>query len=301
MYKKNLFLVGTILSVFFSITTRLSVSAVPQPNQIQISPSKSDTFELDQNDIKSGSFMVSNIGTNAFTFKIEITPFNFVDEQYNANYEHITSYNKLTEWVTYTVDKTTLEPGESTMINYTITVPEDVPGGGQYAAITTSVTGSGEGNITVVGRVAHVIYARVNGETRLEGSVLENNIPGFFLGSPVSASSLVENTGNIDFEAEYNFEVMEAFNDEEVYSNTDQGVTYRILPETKRFINFSWDGSPQLGLFRVRQTVTVNDKVSVNEKLVFLCPVWLLFLIIFGVIFMIIWLFVRSRARRRQL
>ena len=95
--------------------------------------------------------------------------------------------------------------------------------------------------------------------------------------------------------------VYKAFNDEEVYSNTDQEITYRILPETKRFINFSWDGSPQLGLFRVRQTVTVNDKVSVNEKLVFLCPVWLLFLVIFGVIFMIIWLFVRSRARRKQL
>lgn len=299
--KKITSTLSIILSAILALIVSLPTSASNNFNEIQISPSKSALFELDPGDIESGSFKIANTGINSFTFNVEVVPYNIIDEHYNPNYNTETNYTKLTKWISYTTDKNTLNPGESTTLNYTITTPEDAPGSGQYAAIAISIPPTNDGNINVVGRVAYIIYARVNGETRLEGSVLENNIPGFLLGSPVSASSLVENTGNIDFEAKYNFEVMEAFSDEEVYSNTDQEVAYRILPETKRFINFSWDGSPQLGLFRVRQTVTVNDKVSVNEKLVFLCPIWLLFLVVFGIIFMIIWLFVRSRARRKQL
>lgn len=298
--KKITSIFGAILAILLTLAIIKPVSAV-EYNEIQISPSKSATFELNGGDIKTGSFNVNNIGANTFTFAVEVTPFTITDESYNPDYNLETNYTKLSKWITYTVDKTTLNPGESAIINYTITTPEDVPGGGQYAAITAAVASDGEGSVEITGRVAYIVYAQVNGETRLEGSVLENNIPAFLLGMPVSASSLVENTGNVDFDAEYNFEVLEAFKDEEVYSNTDEKVTYRILPETKRFINFTWDGSPLLGLFRVRQTVTVNGTASVSEKLVFLCPIWLLFIVVLGIIFIIIWLISRSRARRRQL
>ena len=93
-------------------------------------------------------------------------------------------------------------------------------------------------------------------------------------------------------------QVFPLFGDEEVYTNEENPATLTILPETQRFNSISWDGAPQLGIFRVRETVTILDDTQTIEKIVFLCPIWFLFLILLIIFFVIFWLVSRARSRK---
>ncbi len=299
--KKNKLIITSLISCFFALFFVDTSVFANERHEIQISPSKSDILELKSGEIASGSFNVNNIGTEPLNFTITVKPYSVVDKNYNTNYELETNYTKISQWITYTTDKNILQPGESTEINYTITVPSDAPAGGQYAAIIASINEEASGNIHLVGSVGYVIYAHVFGETRTDVNILENNIPSLFLSSPISTSSLVENNGNIDMAAEYSLEISNFFSGQEVYSNVMDSTKHIVLPETQRFATQTWQETSPIGIFRVKQTVTIGIKTLVNEKIVFVCPIWLLFVIFFAIVLMITWLISRSRARKRQL
>ena len=105
------------------------------------------------------------------------------------------------------------------------------------------------------GRLAMHVYSIISGKSRNEGNVISNETPTFHMSSPISASSLVENTGNVHTDAEYIMRVFPLFSDEEVYSTKDDPATARILPETRHFNTIYWEGSPKVGIFNVEQTV----------------------------------------------
>ena len=58
----------------------------------------------------------------------------------------------------------------------------------------------------------------------------------------------------------------------------------------------SWDGAPHLGIFKVKQTVKFLGETKTTEKLVFICPIWLLFIIL-AIIFLIIFLIVNRAIK----
>ena len=47
------------------------------------------------------------------------------------------------------------------------------------------------------------------------------------------------------------------------------------------------------------ETVTIFDETSVTEKIVFLCPIWFLFLVLLIIFFVIFWLVSRARSRHQ--
>ena len=152
--------------------------------------------------------------------------------------------------------------------------------------------------VAVNHRVALLVFSEVEGNTRREGQVLETKIPTILFNPPITATSLVENTGNVHTTATYTLQVFPLFGDEEVYTNEENPATLTILPETQRFNSISWDGAPQLGIFRVKQTVTIFDDTQTIEKIVFLCPIWFLFLILLIIFFVVFWLISRARSRK---
>ena len=152
--------------------------------------------------------------------------------------------------------------------------------------------------VAVNHRVALLVFSEVEGNTRREGQVLETKIPTILFNPPITATSLVENTGNVHATAYYTLQVFPLFSDEEVYTNEENPATLTIPPETQRFNSISWDGAPQLGIFRVRETVTILDDTQTIEKIVFLCPIWFLFLILLILFFVIFWLVSRARSRK---
>lgn len=154
--------------------------------------------------------------------------------------------------------------------------------------------------VSVVRQVGIIMYSNIDGDTRKDAKVAENKIDSFLFEPPISASSVVENNGNVHVEATYTLQVYSIFGGDEVYTNEENPEKRMILPETRRFNKIVWEGAPQLGLFKVKQTVKVLDDVSEIQKVVFICPIWFMFIVILIVFCVVFWIISRVRNRNKM-
>ena len=293
---------GFLLALMIALFGVMPVSADGEkPDyRLQISPVRLD-LDLEPGTTSTGTFEVQNTGLKAYDFVIGVDPYSVTDENYSIDSETRTAYTDIVDWITFSQNEGHVEPNQNQEITVTVTVPDDVPAGGQYAMIYAEMVRDDELESTGVAvnhRVALLVFSEVEGNTRREGQVLETKIPTILFNPPITATSLVENTGNVHATAYYTLQVFPLFGDEEVYTNEENPATLTILPETQRFNSISWDGAPQLGIFRVRETVTILDDTQTIEKIVFLCPIWFLFLILLIIFFVIFWLVSRARSRK---
>ena len=185
---------------------------------------------------------------------------------------------------------------------YTVNVPKDAPAGGQYAALMAQTSDGNSENATVVvtRRVGMVLYASVPGETRETGEIIKNTVNTFYFNPPVTVSSLVKNTGNVEQTAKYTVKIYPLFSDETIFSNEDEPDYRDTYPETTRFNSITWEKAPQIGIFNVEQKIEFAGQVSTVNKLVLICPLWLLFIIFALLFFIIFWLVSRARNRKRE-
>lgn len=303
---KTKYLLGALFAAVlsFSIFSHGTYAAEKFKIHIGISPVQ-DKMELQPGESYSGTFKVQNLGTDSFTFKLSVSPFQVKNQEYDQDLVTQNSYTKISSWVTFPVDSATLKPGDTKEMNYTINVPTDVPAGGQYAVISASTSDGSDGSIRSSKSVGMKIIARVAGTTRESGEIVNNLIDTFFTKAPIRATSLVSSDSNVDITAKYSMNVYSFITNRLAYSseNDENFIKERtILPETKYFRESKWDGSPALGIFKVRQTVELLGKVSTNEKVVIICPLWLLLIIVVIVILMIFFIInsIKQRKTNRQ-
>ena len=280
-----------------------NVGAAEQaPIHLQVSPVK-QKISLTPGSSYVGTFKVQNVGAQAFDYSVYATPFSVVNEAYDPDYAAATTYTQIAEWITFD-QKTqtgTLQPGTTVEVAYTVNVPKDAPAGGQYAALMaqTESGNSSDATVAVVHRVGMILYAAIPGETRNSGEIISNTVNPFYFNPPLTVSSLVKNTGNVEQTATYTVKIYPLFSNEAAFSNEEEPDSRDIYPDTSRFNSITWDGAPQIGIFNVEQTIEFAGQVSTNSHLVIICPLWLVF-IIFALIFMVIfWLVSRSRERKR--
>ena len=282
------------------MSTPLSVAVSPAIEKISLTPG--ETYE--------GEFFVSSLNSGEnLAFSVDIAPLNFQNETYDLEFSAPGTFNQIVDW-------TSLEPGpdmtvtenplpsnpdlshyDSLVLNldglaarpvrYKITVPEDAPAGGQYLAFliqgkTVDPDQSSDSSISVKNnsQVAVLLYATVAGETHETGSILENKVQGFSLGSPVKASSRLENTGNTHLIANYTLRVFSLLDQAEVYSNEETPVENTIIPKTSLYSEQTWNDTPVLGLFRVSQEISFAGETETSESLVVVAPIWFLVLIL---------------------
>lgn len=302
--KINKFFVAACFTFVSAIFCGSNVFADELPDyRLQISPAKIDVGDLKPGEVYTGTFQVQNTGKKTFDFKVGVSPYTVADEYYSPK-EESNNYTDIVEWIEFSRETGTVEPNGDAEVVYTITVPADVPAGGQYAMLTAEITNntdeSNNSGIVTVNRVGLLLYSNVQGNTRKTGSVIENKIPSFKFNPPLTATSIVENTGNTHTNAKYVLEVYPLFSDEEVYTNKEKPTELTILPDTRRFNEIVWPNSPQLGIFKVRQTVTIFDQVSTTEKIVFLCPIWFMFIVLLIIFCVIFWIVSRIREHRKS-
>lgn len=300
-------ILGVALALFagvFAVAPVFEASAAEErPDyRIQVTPSQME-LDLEPGATKTEKFEVQNTGAKELKFEVSVAPYSVSGEDYATDFSTETKYTDLAKWVTFSEKEGTVEPNDSKEITATVRVPEDVPAGGQYAVILARIVG-GEGSdadtgVSVVRQVGIVMYSNIEGETRKDSSVIENKISSFLFEPPISATSVVENKGNVHVEASYVLQVSSLFGGEEVYTNEENPEKRMILPETRRYNQISWEGAPQLGLFKVKQTVTVLDQKSVEEKVVFICPVWFMFIVILIIFCVVFWIISRVRGRNK--
>ena len=299
---------GAIAAMFVMLSMGLSVTAhaegeVPEL-RIQASPATLDFGSMKPGTTHEKVFKVQNTGSKVLKYELSVSPYNVSGEEYQQSFSTETQYNEITKWISFSQDSGEVEPGKQDEITVTIKVPNDVPAVGQYAAIMARIVNDKEASdgsaISALSQVGVIVYSSVDGNTRIDGSVVENKVPSFMFAPPITASSVVENTGNIHGEATYVLQVYSLFGNDEVYTNEESPETRIIMPETRRLNTLSWDGAPQLGVFRVKQTVKFLDQESVTEKIVFICPLWFLFVILVIIFLAIFWIVSRARGRKED-
>ncbi len=308
--KELLILAILLLGGLFFLGDR--VSAVDTSNfgaMMTITP-PTEKILLVPGEVYEGVISVSNSAnaTKDLEYSVRVGSFNLgKDENGNVDYDStdidtVTSYNQMVDWITLDKESGSVSPHTADKISYKINVPKDAPAGGQYASIVfrdnTGKDNKGEGNVTIedVVEFAVGIFAKVAGDTRDEGEILDNSIPAFLLNNQLSTSSLVKNEGNVHTDAEYVLQVWPLFSDEEICTNEEKPETSMILPDTERYHTQTCD-LPSVGIFRAAQKVKIFEETSVVEKIVIVCPLWLLFLIVFVIVALIIWIAMKVKKK----
>ena len=253
---------------------------------IQISP-VSERVNLSCEQSHDGTFKVSNIGSEAFDFEVYANAYGVADMSYDPIFDQETTYTQLADWIRFDKNEYDgLEPGDSVEVSYHINVPADCPGGGQYAVLFAQTVPKGEVTggmgLQTVSRVGELIFVNLGGETRRDAEFVsfEQN---WWTDGKVTSSTVVKNTGNVDFAVNQVFIVKNLFGKEMYNSTTDKSV----LPETTREMVQTWEETPMIGLFRVtNQTSYMGQKPVDETKLVLVAPIW--FIIAFSTVFCLI-------------
>lgn len=255
------------------------------------------------------SVVVKNIGSKKFTYKLYVAPMTFksgneVDFSEDSN----TAYGQIARWITLLDDNTgeyvkelhrTIEPNESQTIHYKITIPDDIPGGAQYAAIfaqTTSNDSVGSG-VSTVAQVASQIYGRSIGTTVQSAAIDEHSFMRFALGGKLTAHAKVTNTGNTDFTAHYSYKAKTLFG-KELYEDSGEVTTF---PGVDYDIDMTWDNPPMLGVFSVQFKVTAADAVEGEKShIVVIMPIYIMILLILLLTVIIVWIIIIIRKRKER-
>ena len=251
---------------------------------------------------------------NDMAYKVEVAPF-FVDENYNNDFSNeYGTNNEIVKWITInTPTEGRLSPGEKTDVLYTINVPEDAAGGGQYAAImvtadiwddnSSSDNNSGDEEIGASlkeeKKIAHTIYAEITGDITRQGEIIDASVPSFLLSGNITGSASVKNTGNVHGDAKYTLQVFPLFSDEEIYTNEEDPDAKTILPDRTRYEETVWEQTPSVGVFNVVYTVEFEGVTAQVSKMVIKCPTWLLFIIIFVIFALIFYFVAKAKARKK--
>ncbi len=282
--------------------TKYALAADIPEYRLQVSPSQAELKEIQPGETYTGSFKVQNTGQKPYKFETEIAPYAVKSGSYESTFVEDSKYTLMKDWITIEGGEGEVQPGEQAEVKYTLKVPNDAPAGNQNAAITVTLLNENESSdsgIKTIQQVAFIMFSNIAGETRETAEIIDNKIPSFLFNPPVIATSTVKNTGNVYTAAKYILEISSFFGGKNVYTTPEEESLQVIFPETERYNEVSWDGAPQLGLFKVKQTITIFDETSTTEKLVFLCPIWFLVVIILFVAVAIFWIVSRLLKRKQ--
>ena len=260
----------------------------------------SQNFDLEPGQTYAGTVTVANPGdaTADFTYRVSVAPYGVAGEGYEADLATMSNRSMIVDWIKVDNPRGNLKPNETVDINFTITVPEQAPAGGQYASLLvtedTEAAAAQGVKVNSIFEIASLVYANVAGETVTGGEILENNIPGFVMASPVEVNALVSNTGNVHQMATTVLEVKNLITGETILPTEQNAGRYAetVMPETTRRTNYEIANLPVVGVVRISQTIYYNGMSSVEVKDVMICPIWFMVVavavvlgIIFGTIF----------------
>lgn len=251
----------------------------------------SQRFSLEPGKTYTGSLSIVNPSdaTEDFIYKVSVSPYSVIGEEYNADLATKTNHTEITNWIKILEPSGRIAPNETKQVEFTITVPEDAAAGGQYAAIAVSsdesITVSEGFTVNNVFELASLVYATVAGKIEHKGEILQNNIPGFVSSSPITLKALISNEGNIHEDATFLIAVSNSFTGEVILPSEENNGNYNelIMPDSTREITRDINNLPALGVFKVSQTIYYQGEVNELEKTVIVCPIWFMILVGFTI------------------
>ena len=273
--------------------------------RIQISPVE-NRVTLNANETNEYTFNVDNTGSEGYSFKVYTNPYSVVNEQYNPSFSNQNAYTQVSRWITfkndageYSTEATySVEAGQRKEITYKITVPSDIPGGGQYAIIFVEAIPKDDnsGGIRTVSRLGLRVFGRTNGETKEKAEILNHNMDSFYMSGKIKTSGIVKNSGNADFNAVFKFKVEKIFGG--IVYEDSKG--YDVLPDTTRNIELAWNETPAFGIYRITSTLNALDQSRSTTKIVLIIPVFMIVIMLMLLTITIAWFIILYRKRQAQ-
>ena len=277
--------------------------------QINVSPSTA-SVALKPGAVVDYSLVVTNDNAESLDITVYAAPYSIQNEDYDVDFEKETSRTQLSRWISFikadgsTTDKyqATIAGNSKSYINYRVTIPEDLPAGGQYATIfiqtnEASVEPLESSGIQAIPRVGVVIYGRnTGGENNESAEITDVSIPLFLLNGPVYASALVKNTGNTDIEVKYDFTITSIVGTELYHSEG----TDPIIPDASRRERQEWANTQPMGIFNVKYRIEVLGEVQETTKLVIILPAYMIVIAFFVLTLLTIWIIILIRKRRER-
>lgn len=276
-------------------------------NAFTVTP-MSNAIELKPGDVYQGDILISNPqdSKSNFDFKVEVMPYGVIGNEYNADFTSSAKNTEIVNWIKVENSTGSIPPNDKVHINYSITVPTDAPGGGQYAALVISKNDNGlvsEGvGVQNIYSIASLIYAKIDGEIIRDGEVLENSFPGFVTGFPTTTNIMVNNNGNSHEPANIYLEIKNVLNGEIIYPKEGDsgGITEEIMPGTTRYLQKNIQDISPLGIYEVTQTVDYLDNTNVTSHIMVACPIWFMFLVFVTICSIISFIISRILKRKKS-
>ena len=297
------------LGLFLLFTVFASNLLLLPPVSAEDSPSHDTTLTENQAQIGPITATPSTIDyglllpDNSYTQSIEIK--NTSDQAISLNLSLIptdiatlpSERSQITEWISFvaTDNPLNISPQGSATIKLRAKIPTDALGGGQYSALLISIDAGT--NLSIP------ISAIISGDDlSYNSSVAKRDLSPWFFKNPITASTTIENQGNVDFDSTAEFTVKNPFTGETLYSST---TTTPILPGASQTISQSWDSAPSFALLSLSQSVTYYDSTgqafsSQFSRLVVVCPLWLLIVVAVGILIIIVAIIFIVRHRRKK-
>ena len=287
----------------------LSISLMPVSKILQIS--SNSTYE--------DKMTINNDGDAPMKIEVYAAPYSYVysegEDAYKLGFNSDTNYTQMARWITFKspsdewVTKSTYDiaPKNSVDVNYRITTPESIPGGGQYAVIfahtlTSSANASG---IRTEASPGMVVYGRSSeGETIVRSTISDLKIEygessDASKKSAIRASAKVKNEGNVDFNAIGTMKVDNLFGGT-VYETSQTAGRLSVIPEAELVVSDEWTEPPLFGIYKVTWTVKVGDNTETTEKIIFINIAWFLVLSIILLTFIIVGCIIGVRRRKER-
>lgn len=287
---------GSTAGNSLEVAPQLTVS--PATASVSLKPGASVDYTL----------VVTNDKPEALSISAYAAPYSIQNEDYDVDFEKETNRTQISRWIEFvnedgsvTKNYKAVVPGNSkSYVNYRVTIPEDIPAGGQYAAIFVQTGDDAKplesSGLQAVSRVGVIIYGRSSGETDERADVTDINVPTFMVSGPVTASALITNTGNTDIEVEHSFTVTSIVGAELYHSEGKDP----ILPDAARRVKSEWENTQPMGVFRVYYHISTLGNDYEVSKLVIILPVYMVVIAIFVLTLLIIWIIILIRKRRER-
>lgn len=273
---------------------------------LQISP-VSNRVTLKKGEALEYNFNVENIGAEDFAYKVYASPYSVSNENYDIDFASNKKRTQLSRWISFVMpDGSTtnnasfnIKAGEKQTVKYRITVPKDIPSGGQYATVLAEVINnesSSASGIKAVSRAGLIIYGNSEGDTKRSADITELGFKSFITGGPLDAKVRVQNTGNTDIEANCSFIVKSLFGKTVFEDKT----TYNVLPDTARRISSSWEKTPAIGIFQASYKVIAAGTPQEMTKIVMIIPIFVMIIALLVLTALIIWIIILVRKRQQR-
>lgn len=250
---------------------------------------------------------IKNTGTQDFRYRVYATPYRVTNENNDVSFSEAdsTSYTQVSRWIKFLnadgeyVDEVyyNLPAGESQLVYFKIEVPDDVPGGSQYAAVWAEVVDDAvNSGVQAKARAGSVISGRSIGTTSQDAEVLEYDFTRFTFGGSLHAEATVKNTGNTDFYIHHTYTARTVFG-KELYTDDQSVLTY---PENEYHLNADWENPPLLGIFQVEYRLSGSGLNYAERHIVVVMPIFVMVLLILLLTVIIVWTIIIIRKRKER-